>query len=80
MKVIAKTDNNLSGLILRVALAVAIFPHGAQKMLGWFGGNGYTATMNHFTETMGIPYALALLAILAEFLGSIGLFFGLFTI
>ena len=56
-----------------------IFPHGAQKLLGWFGGHGYTGTMNYFTETMSIPYFLALLAIVTEFFGGIALIAGVAT-
>lgn len=66
-------------LIARVALAVVIFPHGAQKVLGWFNGRGFEATMDLFTNTMHIPVAFALLAIVAEFLGPLGLIAGLTT-
>lgn len=64
---------------LRVGLAVVMFPHGAQKLLGWFGGYGFSASMGYFTETMHIPAFLALLAIVTEFLGPIALVLGLFT-
>src|SRR5262245_65642923 len=60
----------------RIALGVVMFPHGAQKMLGWFGGNGFTGTMGFFTS-QGIPAPFAFLAIVAEFFGSLGLFVGL---
>lgn len=53
-----------------------MFPHGAQKVLGWFGGYGFSATMQFFTGTMHIPAALAFLAIMAEFAGALGLIFG----
>jgi putative oxidoreductase len=56
-----------------------MFPHGAQKMLGWFGGYGFSGTMGFFTQQMGIPFIFALLAILAEFLGSLGLITGLLS-
>lgn len=56
-----------------------MFPHGAQKTLGWFGGNGLSGTMGFFTGTVGIPAALAFLVILAEFAGSLGLIVGLFS-
>ncbi len=64
--------------LLRLCLGVLFFAHGAQKALGWFGGPGYSTTLNGFTG-MGIPVAFAILAILAEFLGGIGLVFGLLT-
>ena len=56
-----------------------MFPHGAQKMLGWFGGHGFTGTMNFFTGTMHIPALFAFLAIFAEFAGSLGLIAGFFS-
>jgi putative oxidoreductase len=64
-----QTDSGAVGLILRIALAVVMFPHGAQKVLGWFGGHGFKVSMKSFTGS-GIPAILALLAIAAEFLGS----------
>ena len=73
-----ETDANIVGLILRFTLAVVIFPHGAQKVLGWFGGQGFKPTVQFFTSA-GIPPVLALLAIAAEFLGPLGLAVGLFT-
>jgi putative oxidoreductase len=56
-----------------------MFPHGAQKAPGWFGGHGFTVTVNYFTESMGLPTALVVLIIIAEFGGSIGLIFGFLT-
>jgi putative oxidoreductase len=79
MKQLLATDDRVSSLFLRVALGVVMFPHGAQKVFGWWGGNGFSATMDHFTQGMGIPWILALLVVLAEFLGSIGLVVGFLT-
>jgi putative oxidoreductase len=73
-----QTDGAVFGLILRLILAVVIFPHGAQKALGWFGGHGFKGTMKYFTNS-GIPTGSALLAIAAEFLGPLGLAVGLLT-
>jgi len=73
-----QTDSNVVGLILRIVLAVAMFPHGAQKTLGWFGGHGFRGTMKSLTSS-GIPAIFALLAIAAEFLGPLGLAVGLLT-
>jgi putative oxidoreductase len=64
-------------MLVRLVLGVVFFAHGAQKVLGWFGGFGYSGTMNAFTTMMHIPAPLAFLAIMAEFLGGIGLILGL---
>jgi FMN-dependent NADH-azoreductase/uncharacterized membrane protein YphA (DoxX/SURF4 family) len=73
------TDNNTATVILRLVLGVVFFAHGAQKMLGWFGGWGFSATMGFFTGIMHIPAPLAFLAIVAEFFGGLGLILGLLT-
>ncbi len=74
-----QTNQSFAPLIARVALGVVMFPHGAQKMLGWFGGHGFSATMHVFTTMMHIPVVFAFLAILAEFAGSLGLITGLLS-
>jgi putative oxidoreductase len=74
-----RTDDDSASLILRVMLGVVFFPHGAQKVLGWFGGFGLEGTLGFFTQTMGLPLAVAALVIAAEFLGSLGLITGLLT-
>jgi putative oxidoreductase len=79
VKKIIQTDNDISSLVLRVLLGVVFFPHGAQKVFGWFGGPGFSGTMGSFTANMGIPAIFALLAIAAEFLGPLGLLSGLLT-
>ena len=73
-----QTNGSAAGLILRLTLAVVMFPHGAQKALGWFGGPGLTPTLQFFTSA-GIPPVLAWLVIAAEFLGPLGLAVGLLT-
>jgi putative oxidoreductase len=75
---ILATSGDYGSLVGRLALAVTLFPHGAQKALGWFGGYGFTGTMGFFTQQMGTPAPLAVLAIAAEFLGPIALAAGLF--
>ena len=71
-----QTDDSVVGLILRLTLAVVFFPHGAQKVLGWFGGQGFKNTMQFFTSS-GTPAGFALLAMAAELLGPLGLAIGL---
>jgi len=73
------TDDNPATLILRSVLGIVFFAHGAQKMLGWFGGPGFAGTMGAFTNYMHIPAPLAFLAIAAEFFGGLALLVGLFT-
>jgi putative oxidoreductase len=73
------TDDTTATTILRVVLGMVFFAHGAQKMLGWFGGFGFTGTMGFFTGTMHIPAFFAVLAIAAEFFGGLGLILGLLT-
>ncbi len=77
-KGLLRTSDSFVDTVMRIALAVVFFPHGAQKALGLFGGYGLTATMGFFTK-MGIPPLFAGLDIAAEFLGPIALFFGAFT-
>jgi putative oxidoreductase len=73
------TDNDPATIVLRLVLGVIFFAHGAQKMLGWFGGYGFTGTMGFFTGVMHIPALFAFLAIAAEFFGGLGLIFGFLT-
>lgn len=75
-KVLATPDDWILTL-LRLILGVIFFAHGAQKALGWFGGYGFSGTMGFFTNMMHIPAPFAFLAICAEFLGGLGLIFGL---
>jgi len=73
------TPDDSALAILRGMIGVVFFAHGAQKMLGWFGGPGFDATMQGFTQVERIPAVFAALAILAEFLGGIGLVLGLLS-
>jgi putative oxidoreductase len=73
------TIRSFGPLVLRLGLAAVIFPHGAQKVLGLFGGHGFEGTMGFFTQTLHVPYALALAAVLTEFFAPIALFLGFFT-
>src|SRR6266481_7132404 len=73
------TDDNTATVILRLMLGIVFFAHGAQKLLGWFGGYGFSATMGLFTGMLHIPAALAFLAIAAEFFGGLGLILGFLT-
>jgi putative oxidoreductase len=74
-----QTDQAWSSFVLRVMLGVVFFPHGAQKMLGWYGGFGFAGTMGFFTEQMHLPALIAFLVIVGEFFGSLGLLVGFLT-
>jgi putative oxidoreductase len=79
VKALLRTQSSLPLLVARVTAGAVILPHGLQKALGLFGGQGFSATMKAFTENLGIPWAFALLAILAESLGGLGLILGVFA-
>jgi len=78
-KLLATDSNNVTALIARITLGIVIFPHGAQKLLGWFGGYGYSGTMGFLTGMMHLPWIVALLVILIEFFGALLLIFGFAT-
>src|SRR5271170_7736251 len=71
-----RTNNDFALTIVRLVLGVVFFAHGAQKMLGWFGGYGFSGTMGFFTHQLGVPAPFAFLAICAEFFGGLGLIVG----
>ena len=79
MKAFFQTDENINNLIIRVMLGIVVFPHGAQKLLGWFGGYGLEGTLGFFTDKLGVPFIIALLIILGESLGALGLITGFLT-
>lgn len=79
MKKLLATRPDGALTLLRIALGTVMFAHGAQKLFGWFGGYGFDGTMGFFTQQMGIPPVFAVLAIVAEFFGALGLIFGFFT-
>ena len=75
LRAIFRTDDDASALIARLALGIVILPHGLQKLLGMFGGAGFTATVDYFVSS-GLPAFLAVLIIIGEALGSLGLILG----
>jgi len=70
-----KTNADLGLLLLRLAVGGTIWAHGAQKLLGWFGGPGPAGFVG-FLSSMHVPALFAWLAILAEFFGGIALVLG----
>lgn len=79
LKTLTSTSNAWTPFILRLTLGLVMFPHGAQKALGWFGGSGWSGTMGYFTGAMGMPAVVVALIILGEFLGALGLITGTLT-
>ena len=73
------TDASTIRLVQRIVLGLVILPHGLQKTLGLFGGYGFTGTMGFLTGTVGLPWAIAVLVVLAESLGAAALVTGLFS-
>jgi putative oxidoreductase len=67
-----------STFVVRVVLGIIFFAHGAQKVLGWFGGYGLKGTVGYLTST-GLALPIAYLVCFFEFLGGIGLVLGLLT-
>lgn len=79
MKKVFQTSNNISAAIIRITLGAILFPHGAQKLTGWFGGYGFEGTMGYLTGVAGLPWILAFLVIIIEFFGALALIAGLAT-
>jgi len=76
VKTFLTTNPNIGFSITRLTLGLVIFPHGAQKFVGLFGGYGYSSTMDFFTTQMGLPAIIAFSIIMIEFFGSISLILG----
>ncbi len=76
---IFNTSDSLAPLAIRLVLGLVVFPHGAQKLFGWFGGYGFTGTMGFFTETIGLPWVIGFLIIVLESIGAIALIAGVVT-
>ncbi len=75
----AVTATDVGMVILRGVLGLIFVAHGAQKLLGWFGGKGLFATIQMFNDGMGIPPFFAYLAIFTEFFGGLALLFGVLS-
>jgi putative oxidoreductase len=66
-----------SHLVVRLALGVIFFAHGAQKVFGWFGGPGLKGVMGYFKQALGIPAPVAALAAFTECFGGLAMIIGL---
>ncbi len=74
-----RTQDTWQNLIIRVSLGAVIFPHGAMKLFGWFGGGGVSGTLEAFSQHYHIPAFLIMLVIASESLGALGLIVGFAT-
>lgn len=72
-------SNSIGSLMLRLTLAIVIFPHGCQLMIGAFGGMGFNAAMNYFINVEGIPAFIGFTVIFLQFFGSLFILFGIAT-
>jgi putative oxidoreductase len=72
-----RTHSDWGALVARLALGIVMLPHGAQVALGWYGGQGFSAMMHVYTDSMHVPAILGLIAIAAIALGPLGLIVGL---
>ncbi len=78
-KIFSTKEDNWAALITRLTIGIIIFPHGAQKLFGWFGGYGFTGTMKYFTGMQHLPWIVGLAVILLESIGSLALILGVAT-
>src|SRR5258705_13758684 len=60
---IFNTNNDWTGLVTRLSIGLILFPHGAQQMLGIFGGYGFSGTMGFLTDTLYLPWLIAFIDI-----------------
>jgi len=79
LRTVFQTDSTWTPAVARVALGAVMLPHGLQKLLGWFGGYGFSNTLHFFTDTMHIPWILALAVIITESFGALALLLGVAT-
>jgi putative oxidoreductase len=79
IELLCKTDRSIATLFIRLALGAVMFAHGAQKVFGWWGGAGFSATIDAFTIKQGFPLWIVILLMIIELLGSSGLILGFLT-
>ena len=75
VELVFATYPSWSHLVVRIALGIIFFAHGAQKMFGWFGGPGLSATIQGFRK-MNVPPAATVLAAFTECFGGLALIVG----
>jgi putative oxidoreductase len=78
-RALMRTDDAWAPAVMRIILGAVMFPHGAQKALGWFGGGGVSNTVHFFSSALGVPPPITLVVIGIEFVGAVALILGVFT-
>jgi putative oxidoreductase len=73
-----QTNRDWVVTIVRVVLGVVLFAHGAQKLLGWYAGQGFRNTLQAFNH-LKVPASVAVVVIFAECFGGLGLIVGLLS-
>ncbi len=73
------TSTNWGATTLRLVLGIILFSHGAGAMLGWFGGYGFSATVQALTTFYALPWLVAAAVISIQFFGAIMLITGFAT-
>ena len=79
LETLVQTRDTWALLPIRLALGAIFIGHGGQKLFGWFGGYGPKGTIGYFQQALGVPPALTVLAMLAEFFGGLGVLLGFLT-
>ncbi|QXE91900.1 DoxX family protein [Geomonas subterranea] len=79
MERILLTNDSWKGTVLRVGLGLVMFLHGAQNLLGWFGGLGFEHAMSVMTTQLMVPKMFAVLIIMTQFFGGIALLIGAYV-
>lgn len=74
-----QTDDSQARLFQRLVLALVILPHGAQELLGWFGGWGFDGTLAWFEQALHVPAPIAALVVFSDFFGALALAAGVAT-
>ena len=76
-RILLHTSDAPAPALARLVLGAVLFPHGAQHVLGWFGGYGFQGTLGWMTGTLGFPAPLAVLALVTEITAPVALVLGL---
>jgi putative oxidoreductase len=79
LKTLIRTESHYSGPALRLGLGIVLLAHGCQLLLGWFGGNGFDATMQYLMQNNGLPWIVSFLVIALQFFGAIAILTGTAT-